>query len=186
MAEPHRVFIDFDCLADGIWWVSPKEEQEAATYEEWRRACKALYGPSGQPPPLRDLLSDQLLHDLKAWNDAHDYGIVQTEELLSQEELEERGRELAVRVQTELGADGWEVLYYLGGRVHRVHRQTAGLRKPGNRTFSATRSPAAEGSRGRGPDPGGSLRKTSSQAVHATLPQPSPDRRAPHEWSYAA
>ena len=121
MAERHRVFIDVDCLTDGIWWVSPKEGQEAATYEEWRHACKALYGPSGQPPPLRDLLSDQLLHDLKAWNDAHDYGIVQTEELLSQEELEERGRELAVRVQTELGADGWEVLYYLGGRVHRVH-----------------------------------------------------------------
>lgn len=121
MAEPHRVLISFDYLAGGIWWLSPKEEQEAATYEEWRRACKALYGPSGQPPPLRDLLSDQLLDDLKAWNDAHDYGIVEAEEMLSQEELEERGRELAVRVQDELGTDSWEVLYYLGGRVRRVH-----------------------------------------------------------------
>lgn len=65
MAEPHRVLISFDYLAGGIWWVSPKEEQEAASYEEWRRACIALYGPSGQPPSLRDLLSDQLLGDLK-------------------------------------------------------------------------------------------------------------------------
>lgn len=121
MAEPHRVLISFDYLADGIWWVSPKEEQEAATYEEWRRACKALYGPSGQPPRLRELLSDQLLDDLKAWNDAHDEGIVQAEEILSREELEGRGRTLAVRVQNDLGTDGWEVLYYLNGGVHRVH-----------------------------------------------------------------
>jgi hypothetical protein len=35
--------------------------------------------------------------------------------------LQERGRELAVRVQNEPGTDGWEVLYTLGGRVHRVH-----------------------------------------------------------------
>lgn len=35
--------------------------------------------------------------------------------------LQERGRELAIRVQSELGTDGWEVLYDLGGRVHRVH-----------------------------------------------------------------
>ena len=35
--------------------------------------------------------------------------------------LEERGWELAIRVQNELGTEGWEVLYYLGGRVHWVH-----------------------------------------------------------------
>lgn len=120
MTEPHRVLIAFDYLADGIWWVSPKEEQEAATYEEWRRACKARYGPSGQPPRLRDLLSAQLLDDLKAWNDAHDHEIVRTTEIASEEELEERGQGLAVRVQNELGTGGWEVLYHMNGRVHRV------------------------------------------------------------------
>jgi hypothetical protein len=35
--------------------------------------------------------------------------------------LQERGRELATRAQNELGTDGWEVLYNLGERVHRVH-----------------------------------------------------------------
>lgn len=114
------MLIAFDYQADGIWWVSPKEVQEAATYEEWRRACKALYGPSGLPPPWR--LSGQVLADLQAWNDAHDYTIFQEgEEILDDEVLEEQGRELAIRVQNELGTEVWEVLYHLGGRVHRVH-----------------------------------------------------------------
>ena len=114
------MLIAFDYQADGIWWVSPKEVQEAATYEKWRRACKALYGPSGEPPPWR--LSGQVLVDLQAWNDAHDYTIFQEgEEILEDEVLEEQGRELAIRVQNELGTEGWEVLYYLGSRVHRVH-----------------------------------------------------------------
>jgi len=65
-----------------------------------------------------------VLADLKAWNDAHDYTILQEdEEILDDEVLEERGRELAIRVQNELGTEGWEGLYYLGGRVHRVHPQ---------------------------------------------------------------
>jgi hypothetical protein len=34
--------------------------------------------------------------------------------------LQERGRELAIRVQNELGTDGWEVLYQRGSRIHRV------------------------------------------------------------------
>ena len=37
--------------------------------------------------------------------------------------LQERGRDLAIRVQDELGTDGWEVLYQLGGRMFRVHPQ---------------------------------------------------------------
>jgi hypothetical protein len=35
--------------------------------------------------------------------------------------LREQGRALAIRVQDELGTDGWEVLYNLDGVVHRVH-----------------------------------------------------------------
>jgi len=37
------------------------------------------------------------------------------------QELRERGRDLAVRVQGELGTDDWEVLYQLGGQMRRVH-----------------------------------------------------------------
>lgn len=116
------MLVAWDACADGIWWVSPKEEKEAPTYEEWRRACRALYGPSGQPPSLRELLSGQLLGDLKAWNDScdwasrHRYG-----EIAEEEALEQQGRELAIRVQNELGTEGWEVLYHLGGQLHRVY-----------------------------------------------------------------
>jgi hypothetical protein len=35
--------------------------------------------------------------------------------------LQERGCELAIQVQDELGTDGWEVLYQLDGRMLRVH-----------------------------------------------------------------
>ncbi|MGE5288819.1 MAG: hypothetical protein ACM3ML_16795 [Micromonosporaceae bacterium] len=120
MAEPYRVLFSFDYEAGGIWWVSPKEETEAASSEEWRRVREALYGPSGQPPFWR--LSAELLADLKAWNNAHDYAYVPDgEAVLSGEVLEEQGRDLAIRVQNELGTEGWEVLYYLGGRMHRVH-----------------------------------------------------------------
>ena len=121
MTEPHRVLIAFDYHAAGIWWVSTKEETEAPTYEEWRRVTRELHGPSG-PPSLRDLLSDQVLRDLKAWNDAHDYTLVQEDEdIVDDEVLEERGRELATRVQNELGIEGWELFYHQGGQVHRVH-----------------------------------------------------------------
>ena len=123
MTEPQRVLLAFDYHADGIWWVSTKEEKEAATYAEWSRLTRALHGPSGGPP-WGGLLSHQVLGDLKAWNDAHDYTIFQEdEEILDDEVLEDRGRELAFRVQNELGTEGWEVFYYLGGRVHRVHPQ---------------------------------------------------------------
>ena len=35
--------------------------------------------------------------------------------------LQERGRELAIQVQDELGTDGWEVLYQMDGQMLRVH-----------------------------------------------------------------
>lgn len=97
------MLISFDHYADGNSWLGTKEEQEAAAYEQWSRLTRALYGLSG-PPPWRDLLSDQVLADLKAWNDAHDHTLRrEDEEILPAEELEERGRELAIRVQDELG-----------------------------------------------------------------------------------
>jgi hypothetical protein len=115
------VLIAFDYRAHGIWWVSTKEEQEAPTYEEWSRLTRGQHQPTSHRA-WGDLLSDQLLDDIQAWNDSQDFTIVQEdEEDVPEEVLYDRGRQLAVRVQNELGADSWEVLYHMGGRVHRVH-----------------------------------------------------------------
>jgi hypothetical protein len=115
------VLIAFDHCADGIWWVSTKEEQEALTYEEWSRLTRGQHKVSSHRA-WGDLLSDQLLDDLKAWNDSQDFTIVQEDEEDAPDQvLDERGRQLAIRVQDELGTDGWEVLHFMGGRVHRVH-----------------------------------------------------------------
>jgi len=108
------VLIAWDIGAHGIWWVLTKEEMAAPVAPgSW----------SGNPPPdlphrpkpWSDRLSAGLLGDLHEWNDAWD---VQDP---SSEALDERGRELAVRVQDELGTVGWEVLYQMGDRVYRVH-----------------------------------------------------------------
>jgi hypothetical protein len=118
--EPRRVLIAFDYRADGIWLVSTKEETEAP-YEEWSRLTRSQDGPASHRP-WGDLLSDQLLDDLKAWNDSWDFTIVQeNQEDVPDVVLEARGRELAIRVQNELGTGGWEVLYNTDGRVHRVY-----------------------------------------------------------------
>jgi hypothetical protein len=120
VTEPRRVLIAFDYRADGIWWVATKEEIEAP-YEEHSRLNREHHRLTSHRP-WGDLLSDRLLDDLKAWNDSWDFTIVQEdEEDVPEEVLYERGRDLAIRVQAELGADGWEVLYHLGDRVHRVH-----------------------------------------------------------------
>ena len=114
MTEPRRVLITWDVGAHGIWWVLTKREKEApATPGSW----------SGTPPvelphrskPWSDRLSGDLLHELQVWNDAWDV------EDHDSQALEERGRELAARVQDELGTDDWEVLYQLGDRMYRVH-----------------------------------------------------------------
>jgi hypothetical protein len=120
VTELRRVLIAFDYRADGIWWVATKEEIEAP-YEERSRLNREHHRLTSHRP-WGDLLSDQLLDDLKAWNDSWDFTIVQEdEEDVPEEVLYERGRDLAIRVQDELGADGWEVLYHLGDRVRRVH-----------------------------------------------------------------
>ena len=115
------MLIAFDYCADGIWWVSTKEEQEASTYEEWSRLTRGQRQPTSHRA-WGDLLSDQLLDDIEVWNDSWDFTIVQEdEEDVPEEVLYERGRQLAVRVQNDLGTDGWEVLFHMGARVHRVH-----------------------------------------------------------------
>jgi hypothetical protein len=112
--KPRRVLIGWDYGAHGIWWVLTKEEKEAsAPPGRW----------NGTPPPDRhdrpgpwsDRLSGELLDDLQEWNDAcaADSAVCRA--------LQERGRELAIRVQDELGTDGWEVLYQMGRRMFRVH-----------------------------------------------------------------
>jgi hypothetical protein len=62
-------------------------------------------------------LTSQLRGDLKAWNDSWDD---RGRDRKLTRALQEQERELAVRVQDELGTDGWEVLYKLDGQVHRV------------------------------------------------------------------
>jgi hypothetical protein len=120
VTELRRVLIAFDYRADGIWWVATKEEIEAP-YEEWSRLTREQHRLTSHRP-WGDLLSDQLLDDLKVWNDSWDFTIVEEdEEDVPGEVLEERGRALAIRVQNELGTDGWEVLYFQDSRAHRVH-----------------------------------------------------------------
>jgi hypothetical protein len=119
MADPRRLIIAWEYLCEGIEWVATKEEWEAPLPQ--RFALEKVQRP-GKPPiprPWPERLSKQLLRDLKAWNDS--WGSYGAPDLEAARVLQERGRELAVRVQNELGTDGWEVLYSLGGRVHRVH-----------------------------------------------------------------
>jgi hypothetical protein len=108
------VLIGWDYGAHGIWWVLTKEEMEApAPPGRWN----GIPPPdrNDRPRPWSDRLSGELLDDLQAWNDAC---AVDGADLQA---LQERGRELAIRVQDELGTDGWEVLYQMGGRMFRVH-----------------------------------------------------------------
>ena len=115
MTEPRRILIDWDFAASGIWWCATKEEHEAPR-ERWRylRAVRQPGGPPVRMPELTAALRD----DLKAWNQAFEDWTPQGSD---DRVLREQGRELAVRVQDELGTDEWEVLYKLDGRVHRVH-----------------------------------------------------------------
>jgi hypothetical protein len=113
VTEPRRVLIGWDWGAHGIWWVLTKEEKETpAPAGHW----------SGTPPsprhdrprPWTDRLSGELLDALQAWNDACAAAGADARA------LQERGRELAIQVQDELGTDGWEVLYQMDGRMLRV------------------------------------------------------------------
>ena len=78
---------------------------------------------SGDAPPHKqkrirawsDRLTSELLDDLQEWNDAWDSTDANTRA------LQERGPDLASRVQDEVGTDGWEVLYKMDGQLQRVH-----------------------------------------------------------------
>ena len=114
MRKPRRVLIGWDYGARGIWWVLTKEEREApAPPGRWSGTPPP--GRPDRPKPWSDLLSGELLDDLHAWNDACAAAGA------NPQALQERGRELAIRVQDELGTDDWEVLYQIGGRMLRVH-----------------------------------------------------------------
>jgi hypothetical protein len=63
-------------------------------------------------------LTRELRDDLKTWNDSREERDPLFDEKVTS--LQEQGRQLAARVQEELGTDGWEVLYKLDGRVRRV------------------------------------------------------------------
>lgn len=111
------MLIDWDYCASGIWWVLTKQEKEAPAPREGHRA--------GAPPPPRpwsDRLSVGLLDDLRAWNDSWATGKdLRKDGEATARARQEQGRELAIRVQDELGTDGWEVIYRLGDRMFRVH-----------------------------------------------------------------
>ena len=112
MTEPRRVLIDWDYGAHGIWWVLTKEEKEApAPPGHWSGTPRP---DLDRPRPWSDRLSRALLDDLQAWNDAWEASDADAAM------LQRRGKDLAGRVQEELGTDGWEVLYMLDGHVHRV------------------------------------------------------------------
>lgn len=114
MTEPRRVLIAWDYAARGIWWVLTKQEKEAPVpVGRWTGTPPS--GPPHRPLPWSDRLSSELLEDLQAWNDAW------AADGADPQALEERGREVAARVQDELGTDGWEVLYKIGDRMCRVY-----------------------------------------------------------------
>jgi hypothetical protein len=104
VTEPRRVLIAWDYGARGIWWVLTKEERETPPPV-----------PGERVRPWSDRLSAELLDDLQQWNDDGD------REDVDRLTWQERGRDLAIRVQDELGADGWEVLYQIGDHMLRVH-----------------------------------------------------------------
>ena len=113
MTEPRRVLIDWDYGAHGIWWVLTKEEE--APPARGRRVGIQPPGRLDRARPWSERLTAGLLDDLQAWNSAWDADNAEPRI------LQERGRALALRVQDELGTNGWEVLYRIGGRIFRVH-----------------------------------------------------------------
>lgn len=102
--------------------MSTKEEHEAA-YQQWSYLTSAQR--PGRPHThhgFNELLTKKLRDDLQAWNDSWDIDHTAPEdEEATARAFQEQGRDLAVRVQDELGTDGWEVLYQILGRMYRVH-----------------------------------------------------------------
>jgi hypothetical protein len=100
---PHRVLIDWDWAATGIWSVtSPEELSAPAPPRRWM---------NGRPrqdrhQAWRGLLSDDLISALQAWNDHGEAVMGSTAHQHTQEERVKfwtQGRELAAQVQEQLG-----------------------------------------------------------------------------------
>jgi hypothetical protein len=118
------VLIGWDYAAPGIWWVLTKEELEAPRPPGGRGADGAPSPSDGRRRPWSERLSEDLLDDLQAWNDSCDRNSRDADKDLREvtaRALQDQGRELAIRVQNELGTDGWEVLYQRGDQMVRVH-----------------------------------------------------------------
>jgi hypothetical protein len=102
--------------------VSTKEEHEAPEHQ-WSWLAQAQR--PGRPHThhrFSERLTRKLRDDLQAWNDSWDIEHPPPEdEEATARALQEQGRDLALRVQDELGTDGWEVLYQILGRMYRVH-----------------------------------------------------------------
>ena len=131
MTEPRRVLIDWDYGAHGIGWVLTKEEKEAPP-ARGRQVGIQPPGRLDRARPWSERLTAGLLDDLQAWNSAWDADNAEPRI------LQERGRKLALRVQDELGTNGWEVLYRIGGRISECIRQATGQSRRGNRSCLVT------------------------------------------------
>jgi hypothetical protein len=118
VTEPRRVIIEADYHAGGIWWANTKEEHEA---RHPRGSYLTRTQQPGQPPIRMPPLSQGLRGDLKAWNQSWDDNDGFWDDAQVRQAWEQQGRELANRVQDQLGTDNWEVLYRMNGWVHRVH-----------------------------------------------------------------
>ena len=93
---------------------SPKKKKKAGRHPNDGLA-PVRQGQETTFKPWSDRLPAGLLDDLQQWND--DWN----REDIDRRTLQERGRDLAIRVQDELGTDGWEVLYEMSGQMLRVH-----------------------------------------------------------------
>jgi hypothetical protein len=115
VSVPRRVLVDWDWGADGLWSVRSREERHAPTPTGGKRE-RVRPLANRQRRPWSDLLSDELLDALQAWNDAcGERAWRPPEDRTAEDELLERRKVvLAERVQEELGGD-WEVLYTFHG-----------------------------------------------------------------------
>jgi hypothetical protein len=104
-----QVLIDWDWGASGIWSVrGPDEDVVLSPGSTWGPHVP----PSDRHQAWRGLLSDELIDELQAWNDHGDIVMGRNAHRRTEEErvaFWARGRQLAERVQQQLGHD-YEVI----------------------------------------------------------------------------
>jgi len=138
MTEPRRVYIASEYLCDGIEWIPTKEEWGTPLPQRFDLERVQRPGKPPIPRPWPERLSEQLLRDLKAWNGSWEpYG---APDLEAARVKQEQGRELAIRVQDELGPTAGKCSTTWAAGCTECIRRAAGLTKHGCRTFSATRA----------------------------------------------